>query len=197
MSRSEPFSPFSDEELVVQARAGSSPAMDELWRRYQRRLFLFVRRRVANDQDAEDILQETFIKAMRYLDHFDERYRFASWIYSMCNQLIISHYRRRRNDSLPEDLVAGGNGPAEAAEGDSLKERLWQAAAALPQKQFDAVWLRYVEEMSVAEVAKSLSISGICARVLLHRARLALVQKFAADRDLGLGASDNMIGVTP
>lgn len=167
----------TDEGLVRQTRAGSSSAMDELWRRYQRRLFLFVRRRVATEQDAEDIVQETFIKVMRYLDRFDEDYRFCTWIYTICQQLVISHYRKQKLEHLSENIPLADNGPIELAETESLKDRLWQqAASSLPQKQFAVLWLRYVEEMSVQDVAKSLAISGINARVLLHRARLALAK---------------------
>ena len=167
----------TDEGLVRQARAGSSSAMDELWRRYQRRLFLFVRRRVFTEQDAEDIVQETFIKVMRYLDRFDEDYRFCAWIYNICQQLVISHYRKQKLEHLSESIPLADDGPIDLAESESLKDRLWQqAASSLPQKQFDVLWLRYVEGMSVREVAKSLAISGINARVSLHRARLALAK---------------------
>ncbi len=167
----------TDEGLVRQARAGSSSAMDELWRRYQRRLFLFVRRRVATEQDAEDIVQEAFIKVMRYLDRFDDDYRFCTWIYNICQQLVISHYRKQKLEQLPENMPLADDGPIERAEAESLKDRLWQqAASSLSQKQFAVLWLRYVEGMSVQEVAKSLAISGINARVLLHRARLALAK---------------------
>ena len=167
----------TDEGLVRQARAGSSSAMDELWRRYQRRLFLFVRRRVATEQDAEDIVQEAFIKVMRYLDRFDECYRFCTWIYTICQQLVISHYRKQKLEQLPENMPLVDDGPIERAEAESLKDRLWQqAAASLSRKQFAVLWLRYVEGMSVQEVAKSLAISGINARVSLHRARLALAK---------------------
>lgn len=167
----------TDEGLVRQARAGSSSAMDELWRRYQRRLFLFVRRRVATEQDAEDIVQETFIKVMCYLDRFDEYYRFCTWIYTICQQLVISHYRKKKPEHLSENIPLADGGPDELAEAESLKDRLWQqAASSLPQKQFAVLWLRYVEEMSVQEVAKALAISGINVRVLLHRARLTLAK---------------------
>ena len=170
----------SDEGLVRQARAGSSSAMDELWRRYQRRLFLFVRRRVFTEQDAEDIVQETFIKVMRYLDRFDENYRFRAWIYTICQQLVISHYRKQKMEPLPENIPLADDGPNAMAETESLKDKLWQqAASSLPQKQFDLLWLRYVEGMSVQEVAKSLAISGINARVALHRARLTLAKSCA------------------
>jgi RNA polymerase sigma-70 factor (ECF subfamily) len=191
-----------DEELALAARDGSPRAMDELWRRYQRRLFLFVRRRVSTEQDAEDIVQDSFIKAMRYIDRFDGQYRFSSWLYTLCQQLIISHYRRRKDLPLDQDLAQSKDGPAESAESESLRERLWQLASALPAKQFDVIWLRYVEEMPVKEVARTLSLSGINVRVLLHRARMALMQ--AASLPVPVTAGDdlamtglNRIGVEP
>ncbi len=186
----------SDEELVREARTGSSASIDELWRRYQRRIFLFIRRKVGTDQDAEDILQDTFIKAMRYLDRFDEKYRFSGWLFTICNQLIISHYRRRKEVELPQEIPNCSDGPAETAETDSLKERLWKAASRLPKKQFDVIWLRYVENMTVAEVARCMSISGINTRVLLHRARLALMREVSEVETVEEGARANMIEVT-
>lgn len=191
------FSPdVSDEELARKAGTGSSPCLDELWRRYRRRLFLFIRRKVGTDQDAEDILQDTFVKAMRYLDRFDETYRFSSWIFTICNQLIISHYRRRKECELPQDLSFDSDGPAENAESDSLKECLWREASRLPQRQFDVIWLRYVENMTVAEVARCLSISGINARVLLHRARMALMRGMAKNNPVDKRAGEKIIEVT-
>lgn len=188
----------SDEELVNWARSGDSASLDSLWERYRRRIFLFVRRKVATEQDAEDLVSETFIKMMRYLDRFDTRYRFSSWLYTLCNQLVVSHYRRRKMESLPDDLPQCAEGPAEEAESNSMKERLWQAAARLPKKQYDVIWLRYVEDLPVAEVARALSISGINARVLLHRARLALVRAVAEVNAKESGAQDGyMAEVTP
>ena len=77
-----------------------------------------------------------------------KNYRFSNWLYTLCQQIIITYHRRRKiNHPLPEDLSMSAAGPAAEAEADSLKERLWQAAASLPQKQFHVIWLRYVEEM--------------------------------------------------
>ncbi len=166
----------SDQELVNLALAGSVRALEELWRRYQQRLFLFIRRRVGLQQDAEDLLQESFIKARRYLDRYDGRYRFSTWLYTLSNQLIISHFRRRKTEVMPAELPGQGPGPAELAESDSLRDTIWKAAAGLPEKQFSIVWLRYVEDMSLREAAGVLKISEINARVLLCRARTALVR---------------------
>lgn len=166
----------TDQELVRLALAGSSRALEELWRRYQQRLFLFIRRRVGLQQDAEDLLQESFIKARRYLDRYDGRYRFSTWLYTLSNQLIISHFRRRKTETMPADLPGQEAGPAELAESDSLSDTIWKAAAGLPEKQFSIVWLRYVEDMSLREAARVMKVSEINARVLLCRARIALVR---------------------
>jgi len=170
----------SDQELVRLALEGSSRALEELWRRYRQRLFFFIRRRVGVEQDAEDLLQESFIKARRYLNRYDHKYRFSTWLYTLSNQLILSHFRRRKMESMPVDLPFSGPGPAELAEADSLSETVWTAAARLPEKQFSVIWLRYVEDMSLREAARVMKVSEINARVLLCRARLALVRTCAA-----------------
>ena len=97
--------------------------LELLWDRYSRRLLAFIRSRVSDDADAEDILQELFIRVHRNLCCLPEmeRHRPESWIYQIARHLIIDHYRRRREMlAIPDNLPAEPDLPEEDQRG---KER--------------------------------------------------------------------------
>lgn len=168
----------TDEELALEARAGSRRAFEELALRYQRRLFVYLRPRLGSDEDAEDMVQETFLKLYRNIGSYDPGHRFSTWLYTSAHRSAISSFRKRRAGRakmdpalLPAETTAGENG-AEAAAG------LWETARALGGNRFRVLWLRYAEEMTIDEIAASLSKSKLAVRILLHRARMNLMTRF-------------------
>jgi RNA polymerase sigma-70 factor (ECF subfamily) len=168
----------TDEELALEARAGSRPAFEELAFRYKRRLFVYLRTRLGSDQDAEDMVQETFLKLYRNIESYDPAYRFSTWLYTSANRLAISSFRKKgaRGVQVEPEGISGGS-PA-GAEGKDALGGLWEAARALGGKQFRVLWLRYGEGMPVAEIAASLSKSPLAVRLLLHRARTNLMKQY-------------------
>ena len=167
----------SDEELALEARTGSRPAFEELARRYQRRLFVYLRPRLGSDQDAEDMVQETFFKLYRNIGSYDPAYRFSTWLYSSASRLAISSYRKKR---VLGARIDPGAVPAETTtrpDGGEPAARLWEAARTLGDNRYRVLWLRYGEDMSVDEIAVSLSKSRLAVRILLHRARTNLMKR--------------------
>ncbi len=168
----------TDEELALEARAGSRLSFEELALRYKRRLFVYLRARLGSDQDAEDMVQETFLRLYRNIGSYDPAYRFSTWLYTSANRLAISSFRKKcaRGARVDPDGVPGV-APA-GAEGDGVLGGLWEAARMLGGTQFRVLWLRYGEGMTVAAIAASLSKSPLAVRLVLHRARTNLMKRF-------------------
>ena len=169
-----------DEELAARAAAGSRAAFEELVSKYSPRLFFFLRRRCESEADIEDLIQEAFLRAFRSLDRYDPRWKFSTWLYTMAVRLAVSRHRSRRNDPLPLDAETAETrspGPQEAL---ILKEEakaganIWKLARALKPSEYEALWLRYAEEMPVKDIARTMKKSQVGIRALLHRSRLKL-----------------------
>jgi RNA polymerase sigma-70 factor (ECF subfamily) len=167
---------LSDEELVLKAQAGSHPCFEELVCRYSRRLYHFLRSKISTEQDAEDLVQETFLKVYRSIDRFDSQYKFSTWLYTTAGRLAISHYRKKRESEPAFEIVSSAPDPHDRMIKDEDYRNLWQAARKLRENQYRALWLRYIEDMSLKEIARVMKKSRVHVRVLLHRARLSLVK---------------------
>jgi RNA polymerase sigma-70 factor (ECF subfamily) len=166
----------TDEELAREARAGSRRSFDELARRYKRRLFVYLRPRLGSDEDAEDMVQETFLKLYRNIASYDPAFKFSTWLYTSANRLAIDSFRKRSaqkaHPAAGEDLDIP-DPAAEAGEGPVVPG-LWEAARTLGGDRYRVLWLRYGEDLSVEEIAAVLGRTRLAVRVLLHRARTSL-----------------------
>ena len=169
-----------DEELAVQAAAGSNAAFEELVSKYSPRLFFFLRRRCESEADIEDLIQEAFLRAFRSLDRYDPRWKFSTWLYTMSVRLAVSRRRSRRAQPLPLDEEAvetRSPGPQEALirkEEAEAGANIWKLARTLKPSEYEALWLRYAEEMPVKDIARTMKKSQVGIRALLHRSRLKL-----------------------
>ncbi|MFM9996962.1 MAG: RNA polymerase sigma factor [Phycisphaerales bacterium] len=171
------LSATAPEELARRAREGSRASFDALVERFAPRLFSFLLRRVGSRQDAEDLTQETFVRAWRRLETYDPERRFSTWLFTIGVRLAAAHYRRRRPETgLIGDQTDHGtdDASADAAARDS-GSRLWRLAEeTLTRDQFSALWLRYAEDAGVEEIARVLGKSRVGVRVMLFRARARL-----------------------
>ena len=102
----------SDQDVVLAARRGSDAAYRELVRRYERPIFSLVYRMVRDRELAEDLTQETFVKALNALASYRPEFKFSSWIFKIANNAAIDQLRRRELDTLALD----GSPPAETQE---------------------------------------------------------------------------------
>ena len=93
----ENLSAISAEELARRAQAGSSACFDALVQRFARRVWRYLRGRGLSDHDADDVAQETFIKAFRYLNRYDAKQRFAPWLFTIATRGAVSFYRSRKS----------------------------------------------------------------------------------------------------
>lgn len=192
------FDSVSDEALACQARTGNDASFEELVRRHGRAVFGFLRRLVRDGHAAEDLAQATFVKAYRNLHRFDADRPFRTWLFTIAHREAVSHLRRTRPaHTPPADRSAGADAraPDRILIDAEARERLWTAARqALDDRAYAALTLRYAEDMDIAEVAAILNVSGIHARVLLHRARATLVRLFRTHPDEAPALEDMLDG---
>ena len=176
----------TDEELAREARAGSRRSFEELAGRYKRRLFVYLRPRVGSDQDAEDLVQETFLKLYRNIAGYDDAFRFSTWLYPAAGRLAIDAVRRKavERGKLAAAQERALSAAAPASESGSGPPEVWRAARSLGRDRFRALWLRYGEDMTIEEIAAVLGRTKLGVRVLLHRARTSLAGR------LGPGARE-------
>ncbi len=165
----------SELQLIDAAKAGSADAFSDLVRGYRERLLRFLVTRCASVADAEDALQETLINAYRYLDSYDPRWRFSTWLYRIAirnaGKLHVADVRFVDEADLRDEE----NDPLLQCIAAAEKENLWVAARRLLNDDvFAAMWLRYAEDMSVNDISRALDRSVSWTKVNLMRGRRAL-----------------------
>jgi RNA polymerase sigma factor (sigma-70 family) len=178
---------LNDERLVAQAKAGSEDALAELWCRHGKRTCSVVRRIVRNQEDAEDVLQEAYLKSFLRLQSFSGEAQFSTWLTRIAINTAFMLLRRRRcrpeafPDSAESDpSVALMNLPdnSESMEAlytrTELRRQLNQAVQYLPLSQRCLIELRCKDELSLREIARRTGLSEACVKARLFRARRAL-----------------------
>jgi RNA polymerase sigma-70 factor (ECF subfamily) len=163
------------EQLAAQAKAGCSTSFEKIVEQTKDRLFAFLVQLVGNEQDAEDLAQEAFVKAWRKLDTFDGRARFTTWLYTIAKNGAFTHLRKRRAHESIDDLqeLLAAEPITNNEEGDSI----WIMARQLKPKFYETLWLFYAEGFSLRETAMILDTNAVTVRVNLYRARAALAKK--------------------
>lgn len=166
----------TDEELAERSQRGEREAFSLLVTRYSNRLFNFLRRRALSDADAEDLTQDTFVRAWTKMATYKPGMRFSTWLYTIGTHLAATRARAKRLPMAGELLAEPAVAPAAIGDGPDIRAiRLWQAAdRVLPEDQRSAVWLRYAEDLGVEEISRVLGKSRVNVRVMLFRARRTL-----------------------
>jgi len=128
--------------------------------------------------DAEDLLQDTFLRAYENLHRYRPSYRFSTWLFTIAHRIGLNSHRQRRLPASAdgvESLAGDDREPEAVAIEKEQRGRLWDLAASkLSEPKLTALWLHYVEQMPVAEIAKVLSRSRIATKTMLFRARREL-----------------------
>lgn len=170
----------TDEALARSAAAGDLAAFDELVRRYEHRVYSFIYGKTRHRQTAEDLVQETFVRAYQAINRFDDRYRFTTWLFTIGQRVTASHFRRssaRERNLLGEYPATTSPSPTDVAMEREDRKTIWAVArTVLPEAQYTALLLKYGEEMSTRETATVMNRSTTGVKVLLHRGRKALAQ---------------------
>jgi RNA polymerase sigma-70 factor, ECF subfamily len=167
---------ISDEEheLVARAQAGDQEGFSGLVKIHQRRAYLVARAVVMTHEDAEDAVQEGFMRAYQALDRFDAGQSFGAWLNRIVANAALDLSRRRKvraADELSDTYPSVFRDPAEDSE---LRERLQKALATLPERARAVLVLHDIEGFTHAEIGELLGIPGGTARSDLHHARQKL-----------------------
>ncbi len=144
--------------------------------RYHDSLFQFVLKRVNDETEAQDLLQEIYTKAFNHFDSFNPRYAFSTWIFTIAENTCIDHFRRKKRQQKKQEKWALAH-PAEEKE-DAHKRLLLpnaaELAASLPEKYRAVFVLRYTEGMKYKDIAQKTGIPMGTVKTYLFRAKAAL-----------------------
>ncbi len=182
---------FDESALVARARDGDVAAFNELVNRYSRKIYRLAKHITQNDEDAEDVLQETFLKAFEHLGDFQGQSKFYTWIVRIgVNESLMKLRKRKSDRTVPLDepvdtgedtvvreIAVWEENPEQQYSRDELGGILDEAVESLKPAFRTVFVLRDIEELSTEETAEALGISVPAVKSRLLRARLQLREK--------------------
>lgn len=178
-----------DEEVVRRVLSGETALFEVIMRRYNQRLYRISRIILQNDGEAEDVMQDAYVRAYQHLHQFAGKAAFSTWLTRIALHEALARRRRRgrteeldalqeiRGDSMPI-LESSSPGPEEETAQAEIRKLLEEAIQALPEDYRTIVVLREVEEMDIAETAETLGVSESVVKTRLHRAHAMLRREF-------------------
>src|SRR2546421_1467416 len=185
---------LDESTLVSQAREGDKSAFGELVRRYEGKIFRLAQHVTQNREDAEDVLQETFMKAYEHLEQFKGDSKFYTWIVRIAVNQALMKLRKRKTDktvsmdetidtgedTVAREIAAWDENPEERYSREELNEILESAIEGLASPYRTVFVLRDIEDLSTEETAEALNLSIPAVKSRLLRARLQLRDKLTA-----------------
>src|SRR2546429_4664085 len=182
---------FDETSLVAQARLGDAEAFTELAEKYQRNIFRLAQNITQNREDAEDVLQETFLKAYQHLPEFEGHSKFYTWIVRIAVNEALMKLRKRKwdktvwldeplttgEDTVAREIAVWEDNPEQRFSKEELHEILDKAVNGLAPPYRTAFVLRDVERLSTEETAQALELSVPAVKSRLLRARLQLRER--------------------
>lgn len=184
-----PLTPLTDEELAKRSVSDTAP-FGELIERYEATLLRYVMRRShATKEDAEDIVQNSFIKMYRNINDFDSTLKFSSWAYRITHNELIDWYRKQKSrpqlvfGDKDEDIfasIAGDMNIEKSAIEAETKKEIKDIIETLDTKYQEIISLRFFEDKSYDEIADILQIPPGTVAIRLSRAKKILEEKLQA-----------------
>ena len=182
---------FDEAPLVLRAREGDAAAFTELVSRYQKKIFRLAKNITQNDEDAEDVLQESFLKAYEHLGDFHGESKFYTWIVRIAVNESLMKLRKRKSsrtvpldepmdsgeDTLVREIAVWDETPEQQYSQEEMRDILEKAIESLKPDYRTVFVLRDIEELSTEETAAALEISIPAVKSRLLRARLQLREK--------------------
>lgn len=176
----------TDEELVMAVLSGKNIYFTQIVRRYQSKLHLYLRHLIGAHDDAEDLLQNVFVKAYEHLKSFDQDRKFSSWIYRIAHNEAVNYLKKKSRRHLVswEDVVSSKDKLNMADDRDSqheswmrdeLRIEVQEAMDMLPEKYREILVLRFYLDKSYAEMSQITSRPENTVATLLNRAKRKLL----------------------
>lgn len=186
-----------DEQLVKAYANGDNEAFDMLLRRHQEKIFSYILRIIKNEDVANDIFQETFVKAILTIKQgrYTENGKFPAWISRIAHNLIIDYYRQEKSENMQstdlEDLnVLNRKDLCEATiedviVADQIRNDVKYLIKLLPELQREVLTMRYYQNLSFKEIAE---LTGVSINTALGRMRYAIInlRRLAAEKEIAL-----------
>ena len=179
----------TDEQLVRKSQQDNERAFGELVSRYESKVYSLALKMLRNPEDAEDVLQDTFLRAYRGIKSFKGNSTFSTWIYRITANSALMRLRKRQLPTVsiddadereaPINIADWAPGPVEQMLNQETQAAMTEAIEALPPEFRQVFVLRDIEELSNAEVAEILDLSVAAVKSRLHRARLKVRNRLA------------------
>jgi len=166
---------LTDEELAERAGLGDKGAFDRLVTQYWKRIYGYAFMMLRSREDAEDVAQETFLKAFRGRERFEKGRPFAPWLYRIATNTCVDEVRSRKKDiarSVDIEVAARGDDtPPEVYEREETRQLVREAILELPETYSQVVYLRYAAGMSYREIGAALAITEAAVEMRLFRGK--------------------------
>lgn len=184
-----PALPIPDNELVKRAKRGNTQAFEELVKRYEQRIYNVTYRLLSNEEEAKDALQDTFIRAFRFIKKFKGDSSFYTWIYRIATNVCLTRLKQRKrkeqvtfsldapvqeDEDLQREIPDDKHTPEILYQRRQMAKALQSAISELPTDYRSVVVLRDLQGLSNKEVSKALQLSIATVKSRLHRGRLFL-----------------------
>jgi RNA polymerase sigma-70 factor (ECF subfamily) len=177
----------TDRDLVLRTRRGEVEAFGEVVKRYQQSVFNVCYRMLGERMEAEDLAQETFIRAYQRLETFDADRPFGPWIRRVATNTCLNHIQGQKPESYELDEerdrspVPSGEQPEIYLQGTQVAEEIRKAIISLPPHYHAVIELRHYQEMSYSEIADALELPISDVKSHLYRARRRLAKLLVTD----------------
>jgi RNA polymerase sigma-70 factor (ECF subfamily) len=182
-----------DQILIKKTLRGSKPAFEELMRKYEKKIFSFVIRMVRNEDVAVDLTQDFFFKIFTVLDKYNFEYKFSTWAYRICYNLVIDHIRKNQTpvDSLDDESVSYH----EMLDSDNVnrddgfrflareetRDYVWRIVDQIPLKFRELILLRYIQDLKYEEIAAITTLPVGTVKNRIFKAKEILKQEMIKD----------------
>lgn len=170
-----------ERQLIARALRGDQRALRELIDGHKDRLYAFVRRMMRNHHDAEEVVQEAFLRAFASLDSFSTEYRFSTWLFTIGYRLCLNALRRKQSWTgeldfamVPDRADSVERRTAESDDANHLRSIVWRAVDRLSPPQRATILLFYRHDHSCQDIALVLELPVATVKSHLHRARQRL-----------------------
>ena len=189
---------LTDEEVVCRVRAGETALYEVIMRRYNQRLYRIARAILHSDAEAEDVMQDAYVRAYEHLGQFAARAPFAAWLTRIAVHEALARLRlSNRNQSLDDNeydgelsmqMTSKSPDPEQSASGAQLRDILEEAVLNLPEHYRTVIMLRDIEELSTTETAHALDLTEDNVKIRLHRGH-GMIRSWLLER-IGAGAKE-------